>query len=263
MKHLFASMMLLMLALGASQSAHAQATQTEVTLTAPGGIRAALEELIPGFEKKTGYKVKPTFGSGLGTKKQVVDGVPFDVPVLQPPLTDVIKSGNVVVHSDIPLASVSVGIAVKHGAPHPAVLTTEGVKKLLLSAKSISFPDPAGGAGAGVSFEQTLKKLGIAQQVESKLIRSKGGAAAMEAVAKGDAEIGFTYMSEMDVPGIDPVGPLPANISPPTQLIGFLSAHPKDAAAAKALLKYLSSPEAAKVYKAHKMEPGRPGGSSL
>jgi len=261
-KHLFA-MIVLTLALGASQTAHAQAAQTEVTLTAPGGIRAALEELIPAFEKKTGYKVKPTFGSGLGTKKQVIDGVPFDVPVIQPPITDVVKSGNVDTNSAIPLASVSVGLAVKHGAPHPAVLTTEGVKKLLLSAKSISFPDPAGGAGAGVSFEQTLKKLGIAQQVESKLIRSKGGAAAMEAVAKGDAEIGFTYMSEMDVPGIDPVGPLPANISPPTQLIGFLSEHPKNAAAAKALLKYLSSPQAAKVYKAHKMEPGRPGGSSL
>jgi molybdate transport system substrate-binding protein len=251
------------LALGASQMAHAQAAQTEVTLTAPGGIRAAIEEMVPAFEKNTGFKVKPTFGSGLGTKKQVVDGVPFDVPVIQPPLTDVIKSGNVVLHSDIPLASVSVGLAVKHGAPHPAVLTTEGVKKLLLAAKSISFPDPAGGAGAGVSFEQTLKKLGIAKQVESKLIRSKGGAAAMEAVAKGEAEIGFTYMSEMDVPGIDPVGPLPANISPPTQLIGFLSAHSKNPAAAKALLKYLSSPEAAPVYKAHKMEPGRPGGSSL
>lgn len=253
---------ILLLALGASQSAHAQATQTEVTLTAPGGIRAALEQLIPGFEKKTGYKVKATFGSGLGTKKQVIDGAPFDVPVIEPPVTAVVKSGNVATNSAIPLASVSVGIAVKHGAPHPAVLTTEGVKKLLLSAKSISFPDPAGGAGAGVSFEQTLKRLGIAKQVESKLIRSKGGAAAMEAVAKGEAEIGLTYMSEMDTPGIDIVGPLPANISPPTQFIGFLSEHPKNAAGAAALLKYLSSPQAVPAYKGHKMEPGRPGGSS-
>ena len=36
--------------------------QTEVTLIAPGGIRAPIEKLIPGFEKKTGYKVNPTFG---------------------------------------------------------------------------------------------------------------------------------------------------------------------------------------------------------
>jgi len=52
------------LAVWGSYSAHAQ---TEITLIAPGGIRAAIEQLIPGFEQKTGYKVKATFGSGLGT----------------------------------------------------------------------------------------------------------------------------------------------------------------------------------------------------
>ena len=71
--------------------------ETEVTLIAPGGARAVLDQLIPEFEKKTGYKVKPTIGSGLGTKKQVVQGEAFDVPIVQPPLDDVIASGNVVV----------------------------------------------------------------------------------------------------------------------------------------------------------------------
>jgi molybdate transport system substrate-binding protein len=46
----------------------------EVTLIAPGGIRAAIEKLIPEFEKKTGHTVKPTFGSGGGTRQQVVNG---------------------------------------------------------------------------------------------------------------------------------------------------------------------------------------------
>src|SRR5579884_3924444 len=66
------------LALGCWSSAPAQ---TEITLVGPGGVRAAVEQLIPGFEKKTGYKVKATFGSGLGTKKQVAQGEPFDVPI--------------------------------------------------------------------------------------------------------------------------------------------------------------------------------------
>ena len=79
----------------------------------------------------------------------------------------------------------------------------------------------------------------------------------MMKVAKGEVEIGLTYVSEMDVPGIDIVGSLPAEIAPPTRLEGFVSAHAKDPAAAKALLEYLSSPEAAAAYRAHKMEPGR------
>src|SRR5947208_11198664 len=85
----------------------------EVTLIAPGGIRAAVEQMIPAFEKKTGHKVKATFGSGLGTKAQVTKGEPFDVPIVQPPYPEVIASGNVVTKSETPLAYVSLGFAVR------------------------------------------------------------------------------------------------------------------------------------------------------
>jgi molybdate transport system substrate-binding protein len=229
----------------------------EVTLIAPGGIRDAVEQLIPSFEKKTGHKVKATFSSGLGTKEQVAKGEAFDVPILQPPYPEVLASGNVVKASAKPLASVAVGIAVRAGAPKPDISTPQAVKKMLLAAKSVSFPNPARGAAAGVSFTETLKKLGIAEQMESKLKRPQGGAAAMEMVAKGDAEIGLTFLSEMDIPGIDVVGPLPDDISTPTSLHGFLSAHAKEPAAAKALLDFLASPEAMKAYAAHKMRPAK------
>jgi molybdate transport system substrate-binding protein len=76
-------------------------------------------------------------------------------------------------------------------------------------------------------------------------------------VASGEAEIGMTFMSEMEEQGIDVVGPLPRSICTPTALVGFVSAHAKDPAGAKALLAYLSSPEAAAVYKAQHMMPGK------
>lgn len=234
--------------------AHAQ---SEITLIAPGGIRDAIEQLIPGFEKKTGRKVKATFGSGLGTKQQVAKGEAFDVPVVQPPYPEVLASGNVVEKSATPLASVALGLAVRQGAPKPDVSTPEAVKRTLLAAKSVSYPNASGGAAAGVTFDAMLKKLGIAQQMEPKLKRAQGGARAMEMVAKGEVEIGLTFVSEMGEPGIDIVGALPKDIAPPTQLVGFVSAHAKDPAAAKALLQYLSAPEAAAAYRAQRMEPGR------
>jgi len=254
MKYLLPAALLVTSILGGSFAAHAQ---TETTLIAPGGIRAPLEELIPRYEKKTGQKVKATYGSGGGTRKQVLNGEAFDVPVIQLPDADVRASGQVVPDSARPLASVAVGLAVAHGAPKPNISTPEAVKKLLLSAKSFSYPDPSGGAAAGVSFVDTLKRLGITDQVQSKVKLANGGADAMTKVAKGEVEIGFTYTSEMDVPGIDIVGPLPEQVSTPTRLEGFVSAHAKDPAAAKALLQFLASPEAADAYRAHKMEPGR------
>jgi len=66
-KHLLSSALVLAVVLSGSYSAQAQ---SEVTLIAPGGIRAPIEQLIPGFESKTGNKVKATFGSGNGTKQQ-------------------------------------------------------------------------------------------------------------------------------------------------------------------------------------------------
>jgi ABC-type molybdate transport system substrate-binding protein len=68
--------------IGAAYGAHA----AEVTLIAPGGIRAAVEQMIPAFEKKTGHTVKATFGSGNGTKQRVVKGEAFDVPSCSRPI---------------------------------------------------------------------------------------------------------------------------------------------------------------------------------
>ena len=48
-------------------------------------------------------------------------------------------------------------------------------------------------------------------------------------LAKGEVDYGLTYISEIITePGVEVVGALPRDISPPTELIGFLSAHPKD-----------------------------------
>ena len=63
------------------------ARAAEVSLIAPGGIRAAVQQLVPAFEQATGHKVNPTFGSGGGTKERVIKGEPFDVPMVQPPLS--------------------------------------------------------------------------------------------------------------------------------------------------------------------------------
>jgi molybdate transport system substrate-binding protein len=243
----------LVLSLGVSNAARAD----EITLIAPGGIRAALTQIIPEFEKKTGHKVTATFGSGLGTKRQVAAGELFDIVVVQPPYPEVLASGHVVASTATPLASVSVGVAVKTGAPKPDISTAEAVKRLLLAAKAVSYPDPAGGAAAGVSFDETLKTLGIAEQMKSKMRPAQGGAGAMALVAKGEVEIGLTFVSEITTePGVESVGALPRSISPPTSLVGFVSTHAKSADLARALLAYLSGPEAAAIYKARGMQPG-------
>ncbi len=253
MKYLLSSA-LVALAIGSSSGAGA----VEITLIGPGGIRQAVQAMIPDFERKTGNTVKATFGSGGGTKARVVKGEPFDVPIVQVPYPDVIASGHVVVASETPIANVSVGLAVRSGAPKPDISNADAVKKLLVSAKAIAYPNAENGAGAGLSFDETLRKLGIYDQVKAKAKPAQGGAGAMALLAKGEIDYGFTYISEiLPEPGVEVVGPLPKDISTPTYLSAFLSAESKNPEAAKALIAFLTSPEAAAVYKARGMLPGR------
>ena len=234
------------------------ADAAEITLIAPGGIRVALEELIPGFERASGHKVKATFGSGGGTRERIVKGEPFDVPVAQPPLDPVIASGNVVPASETPLANVAIGLAVRAGAPKPDISTADAVKRLFLSSKAISYPNPASGAAAGVSINETLAKLGIADQMKSKIKLGQGGRGAMQLLANGEVDYGLTFISEIITEsGVEVVGPLPREISTPTSLVGFLSAHTNEREAAQALLRYISSPEARAIYRARGMQPAR------
>jgi len=235
--------------------------QDEITFLAPGIMQEPIEQLIKGFEAKTGHKVKATFGGEDSTKQQIIKGEAFDVPALEStgktPLSDVIASGNVVAGSATPIAKIPVGVAVKKGAPKPDISTPEAVKRMLLNAKSIAYPDLAALPASGISVNDTIKKLGLLEEMMPKTKFGRGGPGSMTMVANGEVEIGFTFLPGMTNPGIDIVGTLPAEISPPTVVVGFVSAHAKDPAAAKEFLMHLASSEADQAYTADKMLPGR------
>ena len=92
--------------------------------------------------------------------------------------------------------------------------------------------------------------MGIFDEVKAKY---KPGQATL--AAKGEVEVSVTFLSEIDDPGVDIIGPLPKDISTPTGLVAFVHTKAKDPAAAKAFVQYLSGPEAAAVYKSLRMVP--------
>jgi molybdate transport system substrate-binding protein len=238
-------------------SAYSTHAQEEIMFVAPNILREPIQKIIPAFEAKTGHKVIATFGAEAKTREQILHDNPFDVSVVEAPDADAIASGNVVASSETPFANVSIGVAVRKGAPKPDISTPEAVKRALLAASSISYPDPSNGAAAGVAVDAALKKLGIADEEKSKTRLSQGGARAMAMVANGEAEIGLTFINAMTDPGVEVVGRLPREVSPPTVFVGFVSSNAKDPATAKEFLKFLSSSEAATAFKADRMEPDR------
>jgi molybdate transport system substrate-binding protein len=227
--------------------------QDQLVVIAPRGIRSVIEQLIPAFERKTGQKVHTDFTSGGEVTARVLRGDPFDLVILHPPYAKETASGNIQAESARNLASAALGIAVRKGARRPGIQTEDALRRTLLAAASIAVPG-AGGATAGPIFDGVLQKLGITGHIRPKIRLVDSGDAAMEMVAKGEAELGVTYLSEMIQPGISAVGAVPRELAEPAIYTGVIATHTAQPAAARALLEYLVSPEAAAVYREHRMQ---------
>ncbi|NOT24974.1 MAG: substrate-binding domain-containing protein [Acidobacteria bacterium] len=255
MKHWLSATAALTLVLFGSPSVYAQ---EELRVSIVSRADDGFKELIAQYEMKTGRKVKLTFPNFMASRDLIVKGEPFDVGIVEfPHDADVVASGNVVPGSATLVANGLMGVAVRKGAPKPDISTPAAVKRTLLAAKSIAYPDPEGGTSAsGRNVEEMLRRLGIADEMQAKTTHTRGGGRAMAAAASGQAEIGMTMQIGMfGMDDIDIVGTLPAEISPPSPLIAFISSRTTRAAEARELLAFLTSPEAAPIYRKFLLQP--------
>jgi molybdate transport system substrate-binding protein len=228
-------------------TAWSRAEAAEIKVLSTVGMQPATAELIPRFERDTGHTVVVTYGLAAVLKTQFLDGAPADVLILTgPSVEDLAKQGKVVAGSKVDVARSGVGIGVKAGAPKPDIATPEALKRTVLAAKSVGFSKEG---ASGVAFARVLERLGIAEQVRAKY--KDTGTKAGEMLVAGDIELGAAQVPElMAVPGVEVVGPLPAELQTVTVFSVGLAGEAKNPDAAKALIQFLAGPEAAKVYRA-------------
>jgi molybdate transport system substrate-binding protein len=233
----------------------------EVKVMISGGFFAALQDLSPEFERTTGNKVVAVFAPSMGETPEAIPnrlqrGEPADVVILVGYALDkLIQRGQVLPDTRVDLARSSIAMAVRAGAPKPDISSVEAFKRTVLAAKSIACSDSASGVYLSTEL---FPRLGIADQIKgkSKMISTEPVG---KAIARGEVEIGFQQMSELlPVPGIDIVGPLPPAIQKVTVFSAGIVAGSKNPQAAKALLRYLSSPSAAPAITKTGMEPVMP-----
>jgi len=237
------AMGLALLALTAWSGAEA----AEIKLLSTVGMLPVTPELIAQFERETGHKIVVTYGLAAVLKQSFLDGTAPDVLLLTGPIVeDLAKQGKVVAGSKVDVARSGVGVGVKAGAPRPDVSTPEALKSAVLAAKSVGF---AKEGASGVAFARALERLGLTEQVRAKYRDT--GTKTGEALVAGDIDLGAAQIPElMAVPGVDVVGPLPAELQTVTIFSVGLAAESKEADAAKALIQFLAGPAAAPVYKA-------------
>jgi molybdate transport system substrate-binding protein len=231
----------------------------EIRIISTGGARAVMTALVPEFERKSGNKVKIDFGTPGNMRDRLVQGEGADAAVaIAAVLPDLEKAGKIAPATRMPFAASYVGVVVRAGTPKPDVSSTEGAKQAVLATNAIALSDPEAGTQLGATFLGAAGRLGFGAEARSraKLILGPGSDVA-EAVAKGEADLGVTLISEiLPVAGVELAGELPSTIMPPTVMHAFVVSGAKDPETAKAFLDFLRSPDARRMIEAKGMKPG-------
>jgi molybdate transport system substrate-binding protein len=230
------------------------ASFAQLNVLTSGGFAAAFQQIQPEFEKATGITVTTTRGQSQGGGPNAIGaqlrrGVTADVVIMSREGLDELKAdGKIVAGTDVDLGQTPLGVSVRAGAPKPDISSVDAFKRLLLRAKSITFPSST----TGIYMTSTLfPRLGIASEIAGKITNT-----GVAAVAKGDAEIAIQPVSEiLHAPGTDFVGTLPKEIQYVSVFSTAVVASSKKPDLAKRLTAFLTSESATKAIRNSGMEP--------
>ena len=230
----------------------------EVAVVTSGGLAAAYDRLAPRFEAETGIGLATSYGASTGGAPDSIParlerGEHFDVLIMsQAGLEELIGRGLVRADTRVDLASSSIGMAVRDGAPLPDISTPEAFVETLLAAESIGYS--ASVSGTYVSTE-LFPRLGLEEQLapRGRRIESERVAAV---VARGEVEIGFQQVSEiLSIPGAAYAGPIPDEYQRVTTFSAGIATDAGNPEGARRLIDFLSSGDAAATIAETGLEP--------
>ena len=222
-----------------------------------GAMTETVEKIGAGFAKASGNKltyVSDTTGSLLNRLKA---GEKADVLVVTAPAMDGLQKDKAIVEgSRAELVRALIGVAIKPGGKAPDLSSPDAFKASLLAARSVSYVNPKAGGTSGTYFEGLLAKMGIADRMKAKIVYRNQGSEVADAVARGDAEIGISFIAELAPnKGVKVAGALPDAIQLPTNYAGAVPVGSANADAARAFIRAMISPQGTAIFKAAGLEP--------
>ncbi|MFM0168678.1 molybdate ABC transporter substrate-binding protein [Paraburkholderia sediminicola] len=232
--------LLLAMVLVTMQSAHA----ADLLILSAAAMKGALENLPEQYLVATGDHVRIIYGTAGQVRDRAISGQAFDLVIVPPePLAKLTERHLVRMGSQVDIARVRLGVAVKAGAALPAINDDPAFTKVLLDAPSIGMADPASGATSGIYLARLIDRLGIGGTVGPKVKYYPEGQTAMEAMARGEVSLGLGQTSEIEpVHGVTLVGPIPEDLQLVTTYAAGIGVKSERPDAAQKLLSYLTGP---------------------
>jgi len=217
-------------------------------------VMGAMRELGARYEAETGTTIQAEFAPTVALLDRLRGGETADIAILTAQgIDDLIQQGVMRPNTRTDMALSFVGIGVKAGAPKPDIGSVAAFRTALLAARSVAYSKIG---ASGLFFAGLIERLGIAAEVNARAIVVPSGFTA-ERLVTGEADLAVQQISElMVVPGIEVVGPLPADIQTvATFSAGMLTGSEQ----AADLLRFLASPGIAPLLRRSGLEPAGQG----
>jgi molybdate transport system substrate-binding protein len=214
--------------------------------------RQILAELTVAWRARGGDVVFESVG-GVAAARRVLDGEPLDVVVLAADaIGRLADADRLVAGSKVDMAVSEVAIAVRSGAPQPAVGTEAELRQAVLSARTIGYST----GPSGEALQELFGRWGITDQVRSRLVQAPPGVPVGALIAAGDAELGFQQKSELlHADGVEVIGTMPPGHEIVTTFSAAICRTCTRIEAARALLDFVCSPAADAAKLRHGMRP--------
>ena len=224
----------------------------EIKVLSSIATREAYHELVPQFERAGGHKVTTTWAGTVDIMKRMATGEVHDLIIISSvELEELIKQGKIAAGSRVDLAKSGIGVAVRTGGPMPDISSSDALKRTLLAAKTVGYTS----GPSGVYMAGLIERMGIAAAIEPKFRSVPSGGTIGTIVASGECEIGFQQVSELvHIKGIDYAGPLPPDVQRVTIFSSGIQVGARNPDAARALVRFLTTPAAVAVMKQHGLE---------
>ena len=229
----------------------------KLTVMISGGFSLAYNQILPEFERTAGTTVTTLSGASQGTgpktiKSQLEQGADVDVVILSKEgLAELIAAGRIAAGSEVELASVPLGAAVRQGSAKPDIGSVDAFKRALLGARLVALP----ASTSGIFLKNDVfPKLGIADKVTSKLFAR--GIESTGALAAGEVDLAIGPVSELvNQPGIEIVGALPDDVQLVQVFTVAIVKTDKNPETARKLIEFLASDRNAAAIKTSGMTP--------
>lgn len=224
------------------------ANAAELTVFATGAHIESFKTIVPEFEKASGHKVTMKFEATPVTMKNIEAGEAFDAVVaIKGPMDETAKKGFFADGNRPVVSVVGLGAAIRAGAPKPDIGSADAFKQTLLKSKGVSIlPDSVNGK----HFIAVFDKLGIGEEMKARIVAAKAPGEVPGAVAKGDADIALFIVNGLRAPGVDYLGPVPAEFDQKLVFAAGVAAKAKAPQAAGEFVKYMTSAPAIAAMKA-------------